>query len=94
MSLTIRRTQNHENPIARRLVFFAMATAVVLAAFLSPASLIRSVSAAPGAKDLSFGQNGKVVVWPHPSANSLAIQPTVKILVCTDSVRSVPARGS
>ena len=63
MSLTIHHTQNQERRIALRFVFFAMATAVVLAAFLSPASLIRSVSAAPGAKD-PFGQDGEVVLWP------------------------------
>ena len=75
------RNQGHEHRIARRFIVFALATAVAAVALLSPRSLIRNVSAAPDARDISFGQNGEVLLWAASSVSRLAVQPDGKILV-------------
>jgi uncharacterized repeat protein (TIGR01451 family)/uncharacterized delta-60 repeat protein len=81
MLRVINYVRSHESRIARRFFAFTIATAVALAALLSPASLSR-VRADVGGLDLSFGQGGEVFLSPFSGTGArVAIQPDGKIVV-------------
>jgi uncharacterized repeat protein (TIGR01451 family) len=73
--------KHHRNHGSRRFIVLAAVAVVVLAGLLNSTPFVRTVSAAPGDVDLSFGENGDVVLSGQWSVTRTSVQPDGKIVV-------------